>query len=163
MSTQAKAAAPQLPPVVKSLVVARSIEEAFRLYTQDIGKWWPSATHSLGGEKVAAVAIEGRVGGRIYERWRDGTEMTWGTIREWDAPKRIVHTWHVSTDPDHASEVELRFVALAPERTRVTLEHRHWERMAGEKAQEVRGGYDQGWQAILMDLFGKIAGKVNEP
>lgn len=154
--------APLLPPVVKSLVVARSVEEAFRLYTQDLGKWWPHATHSLGGEKVTDVVMECLPGGRIFERWRDGTERLWGTIVAWEAPHRVVHSWHVSTDPDHASEVELRFVALGPHRTRVTLEHRHWERMSGERAQAVRDNYNQGWQGVLIERFGTFAGKMED-
>jgi uncharacterized protein YndB with AHSA1/START domain len=154
--------APLLPPVVKSLVVARSADDAFRLYTQEIAKWWPMQTHSLGGEKVAAVVIEGRVGGRIFERWGDGTERVWGTILDWEAPHRLVHTWHVSTDPDHSSEVELRFVALGANRTRVTLEHRQWERMSGAKAADIRKNYEQGWEGIIRGKFGDYAGKVDE-
>jgi uncharacterized protein YndB with AHSA1/START domain len=154
--------APLIPPVVKSLVVARSADDAFRLYTQDLGKWWPHATHSLGGEKVVDIVMEVRVGGRIFERWRDGTEKLWGTVIACEAPHRLVHTWHVSTDPDHSSEVELRFVSLGASRTRVTLEHRYWERMAGAKAQEVRDGYNQGWQSVLIEKFGSYAGKMQD-
>lgn len=77
-------------------------------------------------------------------------------------PQRVVHTWHVSTDPDHASEVELRFVALGPSRTRVTLEHRHWERMSGEQAQAVRDGYNQEWEGVFMEKFGQFAGKAED-
>jgi len=136
--------APLLPPVVKSLVVARPLDDSFRLYTQDIAKWWPAQTHSIGGENVATVVFECRAGGRIFERWRDGTEKLWGTILEWEAPHRVVHTWHVATDRARSSEVELRFVSLGANRTRVTLEHRHWERMSGERAEEIRNNYNQG-------------------
>ena len=149
---------PSLPPVVKSIVVARSAADEFHLYTQDIAKWWPTLTHSIGGDRVAAVVIEGRVGGRIFERWQDGTEKLWGTILEWDAPHRVVHTWHVATDPDHSSEIELRFVAIGANRTRVTLEHRHWERMSGERAQAIRENYNNGWEGVFIDKFGAYAG-----
>lgn len=149
-----------LPPVVKSLVIARSQADAFRIYTDEISMWWPKHTHSIGGDKVAGVTIEGRNGGRIFERWSDGAEKLWGTVIAYEPPERLVHTWHVSTDPEHSSEVELRFVALGPNRTRVTLEHRHWERMSGERAATVRGNYDNGWQSIIHDAFGKHAGKA---
>jgi hypothetical protein len=155
MNTQLK-----LPPVVKSIVVARSTEDAFQLYTRDIGKWWPTGTHSLGQAQVADVQMEPRAGGRIFERWRDGTEKLWGTISVWEKAQRLVHSWHVSTDPDHASEVEVRFAPLGPNRTRVTLEHRHWERMAGEKAQSTRDSYDSGWNGVFVEQFGNFAGKV---
>jgi hypothetical protein len=150
----------KIPPVVKSLVVARSVDDAFRLYTQDFGKWWPAATHSLGQDKVTGVFVETKAGGRVFERWQDGTEKLWGTIQVWEPPRRLVHTWHVSTDPNHASEVELRFEPLGAGRTRVTLEHRHWERMSGEQAKDVRDGYDNGWNMVFVERFGGHAGKV---
>lgn len=150
----------KLSPVVKSIVVARGAEDAFELYTRDIGKWWPTGTHSLGQAQVATVLIERRAGGRIFERWKDGTEKLWGTISVWEKGQRLVHSWHVSTDPDHASEVEVRFAALGANRTRVTLEHRNWEQMAGEIAQTMRDGYDKGWNGVFIEQFGNFAGKV---
>lgn len=42
----------------------------------------------------------------------------------WDISPR----WQVETDPSRTSEVEIRFVAESPERTKVTLEHRHLDR-----------------------------------
>jgi hypothetical protein len=96
----------KLPPVVKSIVVARGADDAFEIYTRDIGKWWPTGTHSIGRAEVANVLIEPRIGGRIFERWKDGTEKLWGTISVWEKGQRLVHSWHVSTDPDHASKVE---------------------------------------------------------
>jgi uncharacterized protein YndB with AHSA1/START domain len=156
------ASQPVIPPVVKSIVVARSVADAFRLYTVELGKWWPSNTHSLGEGKVATVIMETRVGGRIFERWHDGTERDWGTVLDCEAPHRVVHTWHVSTDPEHASEVELRFVALSSSRTRVTLEHRHWERMMGPAAQAARDGYNQGWEGVFVGRFGQHAGLADD-
>ena len=154
----------KLPPVVKSIVVARSAADAFALYTRDIGKWWPTDTHSLGHAEVATVMMEPRTGGRIFEQWKDGTEKLWGTVSVWDKGQRLVHSWHVSTDPDHASEVEVRFAALGPNRTRVTLEHRNWERMVGvQLAQTMRDGYDTGWNGVFVERFGDFAGKVGDP
>lgn len=152
----------KVPPVVKTIVVERSADDAFRLYTGDIGRWWPMRSHSLGQEKVIDVKMEPRAGGRIFERWNDGTEKLWGTISEWEAPRRLVHSWHVSTDPERASEVEVRFVALGPSKTRVTLEHRYWERMAGEQAQQVRDNYDNGWNGVFVERFGNYAGRAAE-
>ena len=56
----------------------------------------------------------------------------------WD----IGPTRQIETDPDHASEVEVRFVAESPERTRVELEHRHIDR------------HGPGWQAVVDGVDG---------
>jgi uncharacterized protein YndB with AHSA1/START domain len=152
-----------LSPVVKSLVVARSQADAFRIYTEEISMWWPTNKFSIGGEgKVAGVTMEGRTGGRIFERWNDGSEKLWGTIITYEPPERLVHTWHVSTDPEHTSEIELRFVALGASRTRVTLEHRHWERMSGERAAAVRENYNSGWEIVFRERYGACAGIVED-
>jgi uncharacterized protein YndB with AHSA1/START domain len=157
-ATTKSSSVPLLPPVVKTLVVARAQADAFRLYTAEIAKWWPAATHSLGQAKVAEVVLEPRAGGRLFERWHDGTENLWGTILVWEPPHRLVHSWHVATDREHASEVELRFGALGSQRTRVTLEHRHWERMSGERAPAVRESYEGGWEIVLRQRYGAHAG-----
>jgi len=30
------------------------------------------------------VTVERRTGGRVYETWTDGTEVTWGELLAWD-------------------------------------------------------------------------------
>jgi activator of Hsp90 ATPase-like protein len=66
---------------------------------------------------------------------------------------------HVKHDPDpaHASEVEVRFIAEGPSRTRIELEHRGFERH-GAGAGGVRGSIDAptGWTYVL-ELFAKYA------
>jgi hypothetical protein len=61
-----------IQPVVVAIDVRRGIEEAFRVFTAEIGAWWPVAAHSVEPDKVETVVLEGRVGGRLYERWHDG-------------------------------------------------------------------------------------------
>jgi hypothetical protein len=67
-------------------------------------------------------------------------------IFSWD----IGPQWQVETDPELTSEVEVRFVAEGPDRTRVELEHRHLDRH-GHGWQSVRDGVhgDQGWPLYL--------------
>src|SRR5205814_774044 len=62
-----------IPPVVKSVRVARAQADAFRLYTEGLGQWWPLKTHSIGGEKAKAAVMEPHKGGRLYEVWHDGS------------------------------------------------------------------------------------------
>ena len=84
----------------------------------------------------------------LYERMSDGQEATWGEVLVWDAPSRIVLTWHPGDeDASRATEIEVRFTPEG-DGTRVDLEHRGWERL-GEQAAEAQAGYDGGWEAVL--------------
>lgn len=145
-----------VPPIVKTIEVARDPETAFRFYTERIGEWWPLATHanspSRTGKPARNCIIEPRVGGRVYEIASDGEEHVWGRVTVWEPGKRLVHSWHLSRGEAQATEVEITFAAIAPGRTRVTLEHRHWERWGGE-ARERRADYDKGWNYVLGERF----------
>ena len=58
-------------------------------------------------------------------------------VFSWD----IGPDWQLEADPDNASEVEVRFVAETPDRTRVELEHRNIDRH-GPGWEAVRDGVD---------------------
>jgi uncharacterized protein YndB with AHSA1/START domain len=131
----------------KSLVVKCSPAQAFRVFTAEIGSWWPLGLHSIGQDKITEVVFEERVGGRIFERHSDGGEGEWGRVLEWDPPHRFVMSWYPGNEPKDATELEIRFTAEG-EGTRLDLEHRGWERFA-EQAAERRSGYDSGWSEVL--------------
>ena len=133
--------------VKKSLVVKCSPERAFEVFTREIGSWWPTHTHSIGGEKITEVVFEEQVGGRIFERHSDGGEGEWGRVFAWEPPTRFVMSWYPGKDAAEATELEIRF---APEGdgTRVDLEHRGWE-ILGKNATETRNNYDGGWGTVL--------------
>ncbi len=101
--------------------------------------------------------------GNVYDRGVDGTECRWARVLAYEPPHKVVISWDISpswqieTDPEKASEVEVRFTAETGERTRVELEHRRLERH-GEGWEAVRDGVhgDQGWPLYLhryADLF----------
>jgi uncharacterized protein YndB with AHSA1/START domain len=133
--------------VRRSVTVARSQEEAFRVFTDEITTWWPLDTHSIGkdGRPAETAVLEGREGGRFYERTGSGTEH-WGTILAWEPPERVVISWELVPDRP-PTEVEVRFTPDG-EGTRVDLEHRGFERL-GERAGEVAAGYGSGWPVVL--------------
>jgi uncharacterized protein YndB with AHSA1/START domain len=133
--------------LVKTIEVEAPVAEAFRLYTEGIATWWPFATHSVEEDDVETVVFDGREGGRIYERAKNGAEHLWGTVIAWDPPNRVVHTWHPGRGEETAQEVQISFEADGPG-TRVELVHTGWEKV-GDRAAEMFGNYDTGWDYVL--------------
>lgn len=131
--------------VQKSITVQRRPEDAFRVFTDGIGTWWPLETHSPSDGRAEILVMEARVGGRLYERTRDGETLVWGEVLIWEPPSRLAFTWHLGGPV--TTEVELRFTAEG-NGTRVDLEHRGWERH-GDRAAELRGSYDSGWDYVF--------------
>jgi uncharacterized protein YndB with AHSA1/START domain len=131
----------------KTIHVKRSIEDAFRLFTRDIGEWWPlKEGYSFGGDRADQIHLEARQGGRLFERYTDGEEYDVGTVTACTPPSRVVITWK-APDWDAPTEVEVRFTTEG-DGTRVDLEHRGWER-AGAAAEKQSTGYGQGWDTVL--------------
>ena len=137
-----------LQPIVKSIEVDRPLDEAFRMFTGEMAGWWPLASHSVGGADARWCGIEGRVGGRVFERTTAGEEHVWGTVTVWEPPRRVAFTWHPGQPSDPHTEVELRFAETAGGRTWIELEHRNWEAI-GDRAGEVRQNYVGGWDFVL--------------
>lgn len=145
---------PTIPPLTGTLTVNMPIEHAFRFFTESFGAWWPPQYH-IGQADLAEAVLEGRVGGRWYERGIDGSECNWGEVRAWEPPHRLVVTWQINgywqydADPEHASEVEVRFTAEGPGQTVVDVIHGHLDRLVAGK--ELRDGITGGggWISLL--------------
>lgn len=142
--------------VIRSeVVVDAPIERAFAVFTRDFGAFKPRE-HNLLPVAIAETVFEPHVGGSIYDRGIDGTECHWARILSYDPPDRVVFSWDISphwqieSDPAKTSEVEVRFVAETPQRTRVTLEHRHIDRHGPgwEQARDILDTGD-GWPTYL--------------
>ncbi|HLQ67566.1 MAG TPA: SRPBCC family protein [Candidatus Limnocylindrales bacterium] len=148
-----KSTVQHLSPVRKSVIVSRTPEEAFEIFTKRTSSWWPLSKYSLFQANSVACEIDPRVGGLIQETSKSGERATWGTVRTWDPPNRFVMSWHPGGDASTATELELRFVRV-PEGTRVELEHRDWAKL-GAKAEAARKDYDGGWVEVLESAFKK--------
>jgi uncharacterized protein YndB with AHSA1/START domain len=159
MTTQAAATS-----VRTSIIVAAPVERAFDVFTQDMASWWPAEHHLLEAE-LAEMVVEPRVGGRVYDRGVDGSECQFARVLAYEPPNRFAFTWDVNTqwqietDLEKTSEVEVRFVAEAPDRTRVELEHRHLERHgAGWEQMRDAVGSPDGWSLTLSSFAKRMAG-----
>ena len=149
------------PSVLKELVVAAPIDKAFFVFTERFGDFKPPE-HNLLGAPITETVFEPRVGGHIYDRASDGSECRWARVLAYDPPNRVVFswdigpTWQLETDPDNASEVEVRFTEEEPGRTRVQLEHRHIDRHGAgwEGITEGIAG-DQGW-SLYLTRYGEL-------
>ena len=156
--------APAQDTTVRSeIIVEATIERAFEVFTQQFDRIKPRE-HNMLGVDIAESVFEPRPGGRVFDRGVDGSECQWARVVAYEPPERIVFTWDISphwqieTDPARASEVEVRFIAESPARTRVELEHRNidrhgdgWEGLA----EGVRGG--DGWPLYLQRFADAIA------
>ena len=141
--------------VRKQIVVEAPIERAFTAFTERFGDFKP-AEHNLLSVPIAETVFEPRAGGHIVDRGSDGTECRWARVLVYEPPQRVVFswdigpTWQVETEPGRTSEVEVRFTAETPERTRVELEHRHLDRHGPSWEAVADGvGHDQGWLLYL--------------
>jgi uncharacterized protein YndB with AHSA1/START domain len=157
--TQAPAAV-----VRQQIVVQAPIEAAFETFTRRFGDFKPRE-HNMLAVPIAETVFEPRVGGHIVDRGADGSECRWARVLVYEPPTRVVFswdigpTWQVESEPENASEVEVRFLAEGSDRTRVELEHRNIDRHGpGWEAVASGVGHDDGWPLYLARyaaLFGE--------
>jgi uncharacterized protein YndB with AHSA1/START domain len=103
-------------PIQQSVHVDCPVEDAFRLFTEGFGKWWPLAPGS---------EIEPGVGGRVLERSPSGVEREWGEVTAWNPPGKLEFTWNPGGPKDDRQAVSVEFQKEA-DGTKVTLTHRGW-------------------------------------
>ena len=150
--------------VRRQVVVDAPLDVAFKAFVERFGDFKPKE-HNLLEAPIAETRFEPHVGGHIYDRAEDGSECRWARVLAYEPPDRVVFSWDISptwqleADEANASEVEVRFVAESPERTRVELEHRHLDRH-GPGWEGVRDGVadDAGWPLYLERYAEVVAG-----
>jgi uncharacterized protein YndB with AHSA1/START domain len=147
--------------VRREVVVPVSAERAFEVFTAQMTSWWPPE-HHIGSAPIEEIVIEPHEGGRWYTRHMDGTETSTGHVVEWEPGERVVITWQIGADwkyhVDLVTTIEIRFVAEAPDRTRVLLEHRNLDAF-GPEAERMRDRFDQpdAWEATLAAFAAGVA------
>jgi uncharacterized protein YndB with AHSA1/START domain len=145
----------QATSVHVQVVVEAPVDRAFAVFTEGIGTWFPPE-YNLLAVPIAERVFEPRRGGRVYDRGVDGSECQWARVLVYEPPNRVVISWDISprwqieTDRAKTSEVEVRFISEARDRTRVELEHRHLERHGeGWERERDELGAEGGWPGCL--------------
>jgi uncharacterized protein YndB with AHSA1/START domain len=144
-------AVPTLPAATAEVAVEASPEDAFRLFTEEIGIWWRRDTPYWNDrDRGLSVRIEPGVGGRFMEVYDldAGTGFEVGRVTAWEPGRRLALTWtQVGWPADVATDLEITFEP-AGEGTLVRVEHTGFERV-GPDAHRCGEGYAAGWQQVL--------------
>jgi uncharacterized protein YndB with AHSA1/START domain len=149
--------------VSKVMTVRAPQEVAWRVFTEQMGTWWPLAMYKIGKVNAVDIVIEPRVGGRWYERGVDGSTCDWGSVLVWEMPSRLVLSWDINADwqydPALKTEIEIRFIPESEALTRVELEHRRLDRYGARRA-EMREIFDKtgDWSRLLASFASTAEG-----
>lgn len=149
--------------VRRQVTVEAPADRAFEIFVERFGDFKPKE-HNLLGAEIADTCFEPRVGGHIFDRAIDGTECRWARVLAYEPPDRVVFSWDISpywqleADEANTSEVEVRFIAESPTRTRIDLEHRSLDRHGPdwEGLREGIGG-EEGWPLYLAEYANLVA------
>ena len=105
------------------IVVDTSIDRAFAAFVERFGDFKPPE-HNLLGAEITENGFQPRWVATSTTAAADGSECRWARVLVYEPPDRVVFSWDISprwqleADESNASEVEVRFVAETPERTR---------------------------------------------
>lgn len=153
--------------VLVAVRVDVSADRAFEAFTAQIAAWWrPNMLFQFTPNRVGTLAFDGGPGGRLVERYDDGTQFVIGDVRVWDPPAKLIVGWRQDGfPPDVDTELHVSFEQLdGPSvQTRVTVEHYGWDRLPAENV--VRHGFPlevfslrfaQWWQRQLRELAATV-------
>ncbi|MPZ33689.1 MAG: ATPase [Rhodospirillales bacterium] len=153
--------------VWKTTLVQAPPAVAWRVFTEQMGAWWPLAVYKIGQVNAVDAVLEPRVGGRWYERGDDGSTCDWGRVLLWEPPSRLVLSWDVNADwqydPDLQTEIEVRFIAQGESATRVELEHRKLDRYGARRDEMRRIFNTEGDWGRLLAMFAARAAEGANP
>ncbi len=144
----------RVPPVIKSATVKVQPARAFELFAGDLARWWPLAQFHTGPDPVDCK-IEPQVGGRVFERAKDGKVSVWGHVLAYEPPHRLSFSWLVGLSAEAEQLIDIRFTAEGGG-TRVELTHSGWEKL-GDAAAALRERYDTGWGMLIERCFADYA------
>lgn len=139
----------------RTLVLSCSCAHAFRVFTQRIDAWWPRSHRQHADSQLV---IEGRVGGRFYERAPSGEEVERGRVLRWDPPHALRYSWWPGSS-DAPSDVVVTFRSEG-ERTIVEITHTAGASDVAtwpKRAERFIGGW-----SVVLPAFGAAAEQPEE-
>ncbi|MHA1555052.1 MAG: SRPBCC domain-containing protein [Alphaproteobacteria bacterium] len=152
-----------IDPLVRTIEVPCNQAKAFNVFLGEMHAWWPLdkfSVSALTGKTAKTLRVDARAGGRIVEISQDDEEHPWGEIRAYDPHDYVAMDFHIPHPSDREGEfslVELRFIVMGEDRTRVELVQTNWEAF-GKKAEMLRGGYGGGWTLIFEQAYKAACG-----
>ena len=136
-----------IEPLRIELDLACSAEQAFRTWTERFATWWPRG-HTVSGDPDEIV-LEPRLGGRIYERTRDGAEIDWGMLTAWDPPRALSYIYGTfAATGVMPLTSRSAFHGLDERRCRLEIVHTWWQRLGAQGA-AWRNANQAGWSGLL--------------
>jgi uncharacterized protein YndB with AHSA1/START domain len=113
-----------------SVLVAAPPDVAFRVFTEEIDRWWRRGLkYRVSGKGRGVLRLEPGVGGRLFEEMESSAGprvVETGRVTEWDPPARFALEWRNA----NFSKTEKTFVEVAfdasPSGTVVTVTHSGW-------------------------------------
>lgn len=142
-------------PIHHMVTVRCPPERAFKLFTEQMGTWWPVESYSRAVSEfqhedveVANLEFQARMGGAILEHLSDGRILPWAEVIAWDPPWRVRMAWRPHSKPEPPTEIEVTFTERGGG-TLVEVEHRGWERLSEDFRDELYGIYARGWITTL--------------
>lgn len=149
-----------IPDVRKSVTVAVTPEDAFKVFVERPQDWFPPH-HILLKTPRTGLAFDREAGGRYYEWDADGNEMTWGTIREYVPGERLILTWRIDArwqplfDDENCGLIEVYFTPTDEGHTLVELAHTQIWRV-GEGAENMFKALDGPSPGDTLERYEKL-------
>jgi uncharacterized protein YndB with AHSA1/START domain len=149
-------------PIRHEVTVPGAPERAFKLFTEQMGTWWPVESYSRAvseleheGVEVIELEFQPRMGGSILEHLSDGRVLPWAEVIAWDPPRRVLMAWRPHSMPEPPTELEVTFTERG-DGTMVQIEQRGWDRLSEDFREGLYDTYARGWITTL-DLFAAAA------
>jgi uncharacterized protein YndB with AHSA1/START domain len=146
-----------------SVLVEVDPPTAFRVFTEEIDRWWRRGLKfRVSGKRRGVIHLEPHVGGRLFESidtTRGEKIVESGRVRAWDPPSRLAFEWRPQNfAPHEVTLVEVSFDP-SPSGTLVTVTHSGWSKIRPDHPARHRqdtaafiGGLGRWWGELMSSL-----------